>query len=263
VSASRTVADRPAAPGVSGPVVVGDDGRAGGADAMAFASMLATELGCEPIVACVGAGTPVAHGLGERAVRERAGLVVVGAHDRHGHGFLHGGIAERVLHDARCPVAVVPAGWAADPQPLRVVGVAYDGGSEARAALALGRGLAERARAAMRVIAVEPAVPKVHASALGPAPAARPATDVMADELHDAVNELPRALRALPVLEHGDPVKRLAEESAKGLDVLVCGSRGHGPLGGVLLGSVSRALVRSAACPVLVVPRGAPAIAST
>jgi nucleotide-binding universal stress UspA family protein len=39
------------------------------------------------------------------------------------------------------------------------------------------------------------------------------------------------------------------------LDVLVTGSRGYGAVRAVLLGSVSRALVRGAACPVVVSPR--------
>ncbi len=38
--------------------------------------------------------------------------------------------------------------------------------------------------------------------------------------------------------------------------ILVVGSRGYGPLRRVLLGSVSTQLVKSAPCPVLVVPRG-------
>ena len=39
------------------------------------------------------------------------------------------------------------------------------------------------------------------------------------------------------------------------LDLLVCGSRGYGPVRSVMLGSVSRALAHSARCPLLVVPR--------
>jgi nucleotide-binding universal stress UspA family protein len=38
-------------------------------------------------------------------------------------------------------------------------------------------------------------------------------------------------------------------------DLLVCGSRGHGPVRQAQLGSVSARLVRDAACPVIVVPR--------
>jgi hypothetical protein len=46
--------------------------------------------------------------------------------------------------------------------------------------------------------------------------------------------------------------------SAERLGLLVCGSRARGPLRRVMLGSVSTAVIRSAACPVVVVPRRAP-----
>jgi nucleotide-binding universal stress UspA family protein len=39
------------------------------------------------------------------------------------------------------------------------------------------------------------------------------------------------------------------------LDLLVAGSRGYGPVRSVLVGSVSRALVRDASCPIVVAPR--------
>jgi nucleotide-binding universal stress UspA family protein len=48
----------------------------------------------------------------------------------------------------------------------------------------------------------------------------------------------------------------LRERSGE-LDLLVLGSRGHGPVRAVLLGSVSSALVRSAESPVVVIPREA------
>ena len=50
-----------------------------------------------------------------------------------------------------------------------------------------------------------------------------------------------------------DELARLSEE----VDLLVCGSRGRGPIGQVMLGSVSAGVLRKARCPVLVVPRGA------
>jgi nucleotide-binding universal stress UspA family protein len=53
----------------------------------------------------------------------------------------------------------------------------------------------------------------------------------------------------------GDPVRGLEAEASEGLDLLVMGSRGFGPLRRVLLGSVSSQLVRLLPCPVLVVPR--------
>jgi nucleotide-binding universal stress UspA family protein len=43
--------------------------------------------------------------------------------------------------------------------------------------------------------------------------------------------------------------------AASNHDLLVCGSRGFGPVRTAILGGTSHALVRQAACPVLVVPR--------
>ena len=51
----------------------------------------------------------------------------------------------------------------------------------------------------------------------------------------------------------GPPAPRLLE-AAKGADLLVVGSEGHGPVAGLLLGSVSQQCVAHAPCPVVVVP---------
>lgn len=53
-----------------------------------------------------------------------------------------------------------------------------------------------------------------------------------------------------------DPAGALLRVSAH-VNLLVCGSRGYGPLRTVLLGGVSRRLVDGARCPVLVLPRDA------
>jgi nucleotide-binding universal stress UspA family protein len=53
----------------------------------------------------------------------------------------------------------------------------------------------------------------------------------------------------------GDPAEVLVDLS-RHIDLLVCGSRGSGPVRGVLLGSVSRRIVREVHCPVTVLPRG-------
>ena len=52
------------------------------------------------------------------------------------------------------------------------------------------------------------------------------------------------------------PVDALVELS-RDVDLLVCGSRGYGPVRSVLLGGVTHSLIRKAQCPVVVVPRGA------
>jgi nucleotide-binding universal stress UspA family protein len=43
---------------------------------------------------------------------------------------------------------------------------------------------------------------------------------------------------------------------SRDLDVLVLGSRGKGPLGAIVAGSVANRVIREASCPVIVVPRG-------
>jgi nucleotide-binding universal stress UspA family protein len=52
-----------------------------------------------------------------------------------------------------------------------------------------------------------------------------------------------------------DPADVLIRVSAH-LDLLVCGSRGYGPLRAVLLGGVTHRVTSAAHCPVLVLPRG-------
>jgi nucleotide-binding universal stress UspA family protein len=54
-------------------------------------------------------------------------------------------------------------------------------------------------------------------------------------------------------LLQGDAATVLAQQSRE-LDLLVTGSRGYGPARAALLGSVSRALVKEANAPVVVVP---------
>jgi nucleotide-binding universal stress UspA family protein len=53
---------------------------------------------------------------------------------------------------------------------------------------------------------------------------------------------------------NGTPAAELARRSSD-LDLLAVGSRGHGPVRRLLLGSTSTRLVREARCPVLIVPR--------
>ena len=70
-------------------------------------------------------------------------------------------------------------------------------------------------------------------------------------------SDLGASLETITVAEReGDPAKVLAERS-RGLDLLVVGSRGYGPVRHALVGNVSYELMRTAACPVVVVPRSA------
>ncbi|KUN80601.1 hypothetical protein AQJ66_26010 [Streptomyces bungoensis] len=87
-----------------------------------------------------------------------------------------------------------------------------------------GAGYQDRARAAL-----DAAIGRV----LGPAP--RPSVDARVEEGHPA---------------------QVLLAAARGADLLVVGSRGHGAFTGMLLGSTARHCVDHAPCPVLVVPPG-------
>ena len=74
--------------------------------------------------------------------------------------------------------------------------------------------------------------------------------EARSDEALEALgSEVPIRL----TVPHGDPAARLTEASEQ-LDLLVCASRGRRPLRRLALGRVPLVLMRSAACPVLVVP---------
>ena len=72
-------------------------------------------------------------------------------------------------------------------------------------------------------------------------------------ELANGLRERGIATKAL--LIQGRTVEKILDEAARsGAETIVIGSHGHGALHRVLLGSVSEGVVRSAACPVHVVP---------
>jgi nucleotide-binding universal stress UspA family protein len=76
------------------------------------------------------------------------------------------------------------------------------------------------------------------------------------EALDRALVGLPEEVRATGELLYGEVVDELSVVGERGVDLLVCGSRGYGPVRRVLLGTVSAALLRQASVPVLVVPRG-------
>jgi nucleotide-binding universal stress UspA family protein len=73
--------------------------------------------------------------------------------------------------------------------------------------------------------------------------------------IEEGLHSVDNALAAEPVRLDGDPALELTRECAEGVDLLVVGSRGYGPVARVLLGSVSRKVAQEAPCPVLVVRR--------
>jgi nucleotide-binding universal stress UspA family protein len=186
--------------------------------------------------------------------------LVDGSSNSSGIGrVLAGGVTESVLAGAAVPVAVAPREYAGDDRGLRTIGCGFDGSPESRQALEWAADLAVRRRAQLLALAEHGPVAFGGVSTTG-AIGYRSANDALRATLDEQSTEAIAALgngcdAAGRVLD-GDAAIELTEASAE-LDLLVLGSRGYGPIRSVPLGSVSRAHVGSAACPVVVLPRAA------
>jgi nucleotide-binding universal stress UspA family protein len=197
--------------------------------------------------------TSPARALHEIAETDGAALVVVGSsHVGRARRVLPGSTGERLLHGSPCAVAVVPKGYREEQHASpRRIGCGIDGSEESLAALHGAVELARALDAELEVIrAFAPHVAPVDAEML-----AELESEARA-QLDETVQALPAAIQAGRVFIERDPAELLVERSHE-LDLLVIGSRGYGPLHAVLLGAVSGRVMRDAACPVIVVPRGA------
>lgn len=210
--------------------------------------------------------TSAARALHEAAEQLAAGLLVVGSSRRSTVGrVLLGSTADRLMHGSPCPVAVAPQGWTAPEDAPSTIGVAYIPTPEGLEALRGAHALASRMGASLRVLAVVRETLGMH---LDTEPSyvagqfGKNLQDVEGEHLVEAEKEAREAVAELgddvPVEVEafvGDPAEILVGVSER-LDLLVCGSRGYGPVRSVMLGSVSRGVTAEAHCPVIVLPRG-------
>jgi nucleotide-binding universal stress UspA family protein len=209
--------------------------------------------------------TSAARALHEAAEKEDAGLLVVGSSRRQGAGRVRaGGTAQRLLHGAPCPVAVVPRDWHWGGG-LGTIGVGFVETEEGLEALRDAHVLARRAGATLRVITAVRHREGMHLDTeptLAGYPEKKDLEDVEGDHRLQAEREVRRVVATLgddvPVevdVVVGDAADVLVHASEH-LNLLVCGSRGYGPLRAVLLGSVSHRVAAEAHCPVVVLARG-------
>jgi nucleotide-binding universal stress UspA family protein len=209
-------------------------------------------------------GTSAAGALHRAAEEHDAGLLVVGSTRRGTVGrVLPGSTADRLMHGAPCPIAVVPAGWAGRGE-LKAIGVAYVDTEEGREALRGAHALARAAGAKLRAITAVQVNPAWFGETEAGTPVRPPKhmEEVEGEHRLAAEAALRRQVAELgddvPVEADafiGDPAEALVTVSEH-LDLLVLGSRGYGPLRAVLLGGVSRQVAAQAHCPVIVLPRG-------
>jgi nucleotide-binding universal stress UspA family protein len=239
-------------------VLVGYEENDRGEDARVLAERIVERDGGELKVVHVEKGSP-SDALQALAEKGEADLIVLGStHRAHVGSVAPGSIAEHLLHGARCRLIIAPKGYGqADHSQdrLRVAAVGFDGMAESFAALEEAARLTAKFGGSLRVVGVSTPVPPMGAGAA--AQAGAEAEPDFQTQLNRAVAALPPELRAQPVFERGDPVHKLLEAAELGVDLLVLGSRGFGPVMRLLIGSVSSRVIREAPCPVLVVPRPA------
>ena len=187
-----------------------------------------------------------------------AALLVIGSAHRGPVGrIVAGSVADQLLHSASCPIAIAPRGYQEPENGLERVGAAFVDTPEGRAALEGAIALARRAGASLRAITVVHSIgwgtmmiPMATSIAREQQETRRAAKEA----LDHALAGLEPALAAEAVVIENGAASALATMSSQ-VDILVCGSRGYGPVKTVLLGSVSHALSRHARCPLIVLPR--------
>jgi nucleotide-binding universal stress UspA family protein len=212
------------------------------------------------------ASTSAAHGLADLAEDVDAVLVIVGTTQETGLArSLLGSSTERLLHGSTAPVMVVPSGWrqsAADQ--ISSIGVAYVDTRDAREALRMAVRVALRIPARLTLYTVLGQSSERYSYLVGRTDEQAfldKARDSFRKALEFAAAGVPPELEPRIVLLEGAIVDSLAALGPDDVDMLVCGSRGYGPVRRVLLGGVSSPLIRRARLPVAVVPRATTAYA--
>ena len=189
---------------------------------------------------------------------EQAQLVVVGS---RGQGALRrgplGSVSTALVHHAHCPVAVIQDDAKSSPTPAAApVLVGIDGSPTSELATAIA--FDEASWRAVELVALHAwidadwPIPGVDRSA-----ATSAAHETLAERLAGWQERYPDVtVRRVVVLAH--PAQHLLDE-AESAQLVVVGSRGRGGFAGMMLGSVSTAVVHAARIPVIVARQHRPA----
>jgi nucleotide-binding universal stress UspA family protein len=217
-----------------------------GADVLAAAvDRLAVEWPQLPVQTALGEGYPSSELLRRSAGHQ---LVAVGSRGDSGlAGILLGTVAGHLLAHARCPVVVVPPN-PTDPAAPVLLGV--DGSELNRPAVEFAFAAADRRD--VPLIALSALDTRQPRTGFGAAPTT---AEQLIELTREAIGAWAQKYPHVPV-EHrilaGPPARELVAASTAA-SLTVVGSRGHGAMTGLLLGSVSRRVSQQAQSPVAVV----------
>jgi nucleotide-binding universal stress UspA family protein len=194
--------------------------------------------------------TAPGRGLHELAERLEADLLVVGS-TRHAllGRVLLGDDTHAALNGAPCAIAIAPRGYTQTEHPLETLGLGYEGSPGSELALAAARELANRYGAKIKALW---AVSLQNVRDERPIPGDwRQTADALVERCLDQLSRI-EGIDGEAV--YGGPREELSRLS-DGVDLLIVGSRGYGPVGRLFHGSVSSYLVGHVSCPLLVLPR--------
>lgn len=187
------------------------------------------------------------------AAREHASqLIVLGQHTGRGH---RDGTAERLLHVS--PVPVLVAGHLPDGPPRRIL-VPVDGSANSMRALAWATMICRCTGALMTVMhAVDPTIAG-HVKIVSSPRAAHDIEEDIVESARKWAGALALSVAQTPadqvIVTEGEPADEVLKAATEsGADLIVMGSRGVGAVRRRLVGSVARAVLSRARCPVLVV----------
>lgn len=190
------------------------------------------------------------------------GIVLGSAHRGAIGRVLVGSVGTALLSGASCAIAVAPRGYADRAEHrLQRIGVAFNGSDESRSGLDAAVSLGQRVHGSLTVLgANEPLRPGYGTllPLISEAEFEQSGREVIGRIIDEAVETVPSGLATEARVLSGEAAESIAGAAEElGLDLLLVGSRAYGPLRRALLGGVASRLVRSAPCPVLVLPRGA------
>ncbi|MEV4671430.1 MULTISPECIES: universal stress protein [Actinomadura] len=183
-----------------------------------------------------------------------AALIVLGPRGLGGFtGLLLGSVSAQVVAHASCPVVIARDALDRQPgtEPGRAV-VGVDGSPASQAALATAFAEAELHGLSLHAVAAWEPAPLKDLPPLVDETGMREAATARLEQLTAPLRDLHPGVDAQAEVLVGHP-REVLLNAAQGARLLVVGSRGLGGFRGLLLGSVSYALVRHAPCPVAVV----------
>jgi nucleotide-binding universal stress UspA family protein len=198
--------------------------------------------------------TEQTHGVTATVLQQaskNAVLTVVGAHGKH--RITLGSVAAEIANKNPVPVAVIRPGEAHTNGPV-IVGIDGSPASESAIAFAFDaaalRGAPLIAVHAWTDPALDGPVPSYSAAVVDPQPIAESEGVLLGEQLAGWAGKYPD-VPVQQVVAHDRPAAALLKYAGTA-QLIVVGTRGHGKLASMLLGSTSHALINRAECPVVV-----------